>query len=334
MKSASKQLLQLAIASALALTLAACGNDQADEQAAAPVETPAVPAPVVPEAVPAAAPAESNLEAVIAGEHRSAENRARDQWRHPAETLAFFGLQPTHTVVEITPGGGGWYAEILAPALREQGRYVAVVMDPTKVANERAAGYYTEQNQKLRDKFAGNAELYGQATVVEVDPAAPVLGEPGSADLVLTFRNVHNWIQGNNAEAMFKGFFDVLKPGGTLGVVEHRAAEGATAAADSGYMTEQSVIDLATAAGFELAEKSEINANPADTRDHPNGVWTLPPSRQTPEGEDAAKYDAIGESDRMTLKFVKPAAADAGAAPADGGAEAAPAEPAAEGEGG
>src|SRR5690606_17337310 len=175
-----------------------------------------------------------------------------------------------------------------------------------------------EGNQKLRDKLAAAPELYGNATLVEVDPAAPRIGEPGSADLVLTFRNVHNWLGGGQAEGMFQAFHDVLKPGGVLGVVEHRAAAGSEASPDSGYVSEQAVIDLATAAGFELAEKSEINANPADTADHPNGVWTLPPSSRVPEGEDPAKYSAIGESDRMTLKFVKPAA-DAGAADAGDG---------------
>jgi len=306
MKNTSRSTLTAAIASAvLALGLAACSEaPESDDagQAAAPVAEAPAPAPV-------ATPPASVVDATIAGEHRSAEHSARDQFRHPAETLAFFGFAPAQTVVEITPGGG-WYAEILAPALREQGRYIGVVIDPAK-ADEQAREYYTKSNQKLRDKFAANPELYGQATLVEVDPAAPVIGAAGSADLVLTFRNVHNWMEGGQAEGMFKAFFDVLKPGGVLGVVEHRAAEGAAADPKSGYVPEATVIELATAAGFELAEKSEINANPADTKDHPNGVWTLPPSRNTPEGEDPAKYEAIGESDRMTLKFVKPGAADA-----------------------
>ena len=309
---------------ALVIALAACNPAEPPaEQAEAPA---AAPAPA-PEPAPVAPPA-SSLDTVIAGEHRSAENKARDQYRHPAETLAFFGFDPSQTVVEITPGAG-WYAELLAPALNADGRYIAVVMDPAKAGNERAQQYYAEGNQKLRDKFAAAPALYGNATIVEVDPAAPVIGEPGQADLVLTFRNVHNWMGQDQAAGMFKAFFDALKPGGVLGVVEHRAAEGAEEKPDSGYVSEQAVIDLATAAGFELADRSEINANPADTRDHPNGVWTLPPSSRVPEGEDPAKYQAIGESDRMTLKFLKPAAApsadgdaaadEPAATPADGG---------------
>ena len=151
--------------------------------------------------------------------------------------------------------------------------------------------------------------MYANASVIEVDPAAPVFGEPGSADVVLTFRNVHNWVGAGSEAAMFKGFFDVLAPGGVLGVVEHRAAPGKTLeeVKESGYLPEDYVIGLATAAGFVLEEKSEINANPADTKDHPNGVWTLPPGNRHDEA-DKAKYAAIGESDRMTLRFVKPQA--------------------------
>ncbi len=151
--------------------------------------------------------------------------------------------------------------------------------------------------------------MYGNATLVEIDPKAPVIGEPGSADVVLTFRNVHNWVNDGSEAAMFKAFFDVLAPGGVLGVVEHRAAAGKTLddAKDSGYLPEDYVIGLATAAGFVLEEKSEVNANPADTKDHPNGVWTLPPGNRHDEA-DKAKYAAIGESDRMTLRFVKPQA--------------------------
>jgi predicted methyltransferase len=316
---------------ALVIALAACNPAEppAEQQAAEPAA--AAPAPAAPVAPPASA-----VDTVIAGEHRSAENRARDQYRHPAETLAFFGFAPGQTVVEITPGAG-WYAEILAPALNTDGRYIAVVMDPAKAGSEGAQKYYAEGNQKLRDKFAANPELYGNATIVEVDPAAPVIGEPGQADLVLTFRNVHNWMGQDQAAGMFKAFFDALKPGGVLGVVEHRAAEGSAANPDSGYVSEQAVIELATAAGFELAEKSEINANPADTKDHPNGVWTLPPSSRVPEGEDPARYQAIGESDRMTLKFVKPggeaAASDAAAPAAEGAAPPADADQPAAGDG-
>lgn len=283
---------------ALVLALAACSQEPAPPVESAPPATPAEPA--------AAAP--SALDAAIAGAWRTPEFVARDAWRHPKETLEFFGVRPDMTVVEIWPGGGGWYAEILAPLLRDGGRYVGAIVDPASAPTERGRDYYTEQNGLLRAKFQANAEVYGQAMLVETDPAAPVFGEPGSADAVLTFRNVHNWMMAGNAQPMFDGFFAVLKPGGVLGVVEHRAAGDVPEGDRSGYVGEDQVIAFATAAGFVLEDRSQINANPADTKDHPNGVWTLPPSLRVPEGEDAQKYRDIGESDRMTLRFRKPAA--------------------------
>jgi predicted methyltransferase len=258
--------------------------------------------------VPAAAPAEDWLHPILGGDWRSPENVARDVWRHPRETLTFFGVDPSQTVVEISPGGG-WYTEILAPMAHGKGRYIAAINDPASASNERAREYFTKSNQAFRDKLAARPDLYGQASVVEVNPSAPVFGEPGSADVVLTFRNVHNWVMAGNEAAMFKGFHDVLRPGGVLGVVEHRAAAGKTLeeVKESGYLPQEYVVGLATAAGFVLEEASEVNANPADTKDHPNGVWTLPPSNNHEEA-DKAKYAAIGESDRMTLRFVKPQA--------------------------
>jgi predicted methyltransferase len=297
--------IRLLLPIALIAALAGCSRDDAPATPADPAPTPQA-APVAAEPAPVAAPAADPIAAALAGEHRSEANRARDAWRHPAETLAFFGFAPDATVIEITPGGG-WYTEVLAPAMKGQGTLVAAIIDPASASSERATEYYTRGNQSFRDKLAGH-ELYSDVRVHEFSASAPSFGEPESADLVLTFRNVHNWVGSGAAPAMFKGFFDVLKPGATLGVVEHRAPAGSAAAGnpDSGYMTEDAVIALATAAGFELAERSEINANPADTHDHPNGVWTLPPSSRVPEGEDGAKYAAIGESDRMTLKFSKP----------------------------
>lgn len=247
----------------------------------------------------------------IGAEHRSAAHRARDGARHPLETLSLFGFDGRQTVIEIAPGEGYW-SEILAPASAAAGgRYVAIVVDPAKAPSERARDYHREANRKLADKFAAAPEHYGQAEIRAIDPAAPVLGPPGSADLVLTFRNVHGWTRGGTDAAMFKAFHEVLKPGGVLGLEQHRAAPGADPkqSAATGYLPEAYVIELAKAAGFELVATSEINANPRDGKDHPNGVWTLPPTLNVPEGEDRAKYQAIGESDRMTLKFVKPAAA-------------------------
>nr|WP_239537653.1 methyltransferase [Dyella mobilis] len=246
----------------------------------------------------------SQLDAVLAGSWRSATDKARDVYRHPKQTLQFFGLQPDQTVVEITPGGG-WYSEILAPLLRDNGHYVAAV----------PAGNGAEQKRNaaaLQAKFAGDAAEYGKASIITFNPKTPVFGPAGSADMVLTFRNVHNWAEAGTGEAMFKAFYAVLKPGGTLGVADHRAAQGASfeSVKDTGYLPTDYVIKLATDAGFKLDAQSEINANPKDTKDYPKGVWTLPPTLTLGE-QDRAKYLAIGESDRMTLRFVKPAKAPA-----------------------
>lgn len=252
---------------------------------------------------PDTAQAADPLATAIAGSWRDPKNVARDRYRHPRETLAFFGLAPGQTVIEITPGAG-WYSEILAPYLRGNGNYVAAVVDPAAVAEGRSRDYQQKNRAALEDKFAASPAQYDGARVVAYDPKAPVFGPAGSADLVLTFRNVHNWRMAGQAEGMFKAFHAVLKPGGTLGVVEHRAKADVAADDKSGYVGQAQVIALARAAGFELAGESEVNANPRDTTDHPNGVWTLPPSNNH-DAEDAAKYQAIGESDRMTLRFVK-----------------------------
>lgn len=275
------------LACTLLVALAACASTAPAEQAS--TSSPATSA--------AAA-----LDAAIAGNWRDPKNTPRDRYRHPRETLAFFGVEPDQTVIEITPGGG-WYAEILAPYLRERGHYVAAVWDDAIPDQPK---YRYSLNTALRSKFAANPAIYGAPEIRVFDPKAPVFGPPASADVVLTFRNAHNWVADGNAEAYFKAFHDVLKPGGTLGVVDHRAKPGTDLETmkKSGYLTEALVIAQATAAGFVLDAKSEVNANPADTADHPNGVWTLPPSNRH-EPADAARYAAIGESDRMTLRFVK-----------------------------
>jgi predicted methyltransferase len=244
------------------------------------------------------------LQEILKGPWRDPKNPARDAARHPVGTLAFFGVTPHTNLIEVTPGGG-WYAEILVPYVTKHGTYTGAVIDPSKASSERSKEYYTKANQTLRDKFSAKADVYGKAQLVEYDPAAPVFGKPGSADTVLTFRNVHNWRMGKQAEGMFKGFHAVLKKGGILGVVEHRANKDVADDDKSGYVSEAQVIALATQAGFKLVGKSEINANPKDTKDYAEGVWTLPPSYRLGE-KDKEKYAAIGESDRMTLKFVKP----------------------------
>ena len=255
-------------------------------------------------AAPAASEVGSALDTAVKSSARSPENVVRDAFRHPAETLAFFQVSPDETVVEITPGGG-WYAEILAPYLHDNGQYIAAVVDPAAVAEGRGRDYQQKSKSTLEAKFDVDPAHYGKAKVVAYDPKAPVFGAANSVDTVLTFRNVHNWRAGGQAEGMFKGFYEVLKPGGVLGVVEHRAKGDVAADDKSGYVGQAQVIALAEAAGFKLADKSEVNANPLDTKDHPNGVWTLPPSNNH-DAADAAKYKAIGESDRMTLRFVKP----------------------------
>ncbi len=244
------------------------------------------------------------VQKAVQDRRRDPANVKRDAYRHPAQTLSFFGVAPGQTVIEITPGNG-WYSEILAPLLHEKGQYVAAVVDPMAVAEGRGRDYQQRSREGLEKKFAGDAAVFGKSRVVAYDPKSPVFGPANSADVVLTFRNVHNWRSSGQAEGMFKGFFSVLKPGGVLGVVEHRAKADVPADDKTGYVGQQQVIAMAKAAGFELAGSSEINTNPRDTKDYPNGVWTLPPTNQH-DAADEAKYQAIGESDRMTLRFVKP----------------------------
>ncbi|MEQ1513254.1 MAG: methyltransferase [Lysobacteraceae bacterium] len=251
---------------------------------------------------------DASLSAAIAGDWRDPKNTARDTYRHPRETLMFFGVNAKQTVVEVTPGGSGWYSEILAPYLRDGGRYVAAQVDPMAVAEGRSRDNQQKTIDTLKARLAAHPAQFDRAQIATFDPKQPVFAAPGSADTVLTFRNVHNWVGAGTADAYFAAFFAALKPGGTLGVVDHRAKPGTDIEAmkKSGYLTETLVIDLATKAGFVLDARSEVNANPKDTADHPNGVWTLPPVNRH-DAEDDAMYQAIGESDRMTLRFRKPA---------------------------
>lgn len=237
---------------------------------------------------------------LLGGDWRVPQNAARDQYRHPEQTLTFFGLRPDQTVIEITPGNG-WYSELLAPLLKDKGHYVAAIVDPA------ISDYAKKSADSLKQKYAADPAHYAKVGVVAYAPQAPVFGTPGSADTVLTFRNVHNWVDAGNEAATFKAFYEVLKPGGTLGVVDHRAKPGTTAKDNekNGYLPTDYVVKLAQQAGFKLAGESEINANPKDTKDYPDGVWTLPPALVKGE-QDKAKYLAIGESDRMTLRFIKP----------------------------
>ncbi len=266
----------------------------------------AAPAPQAATSTEAASKQLGPVDTVLAGDWRSDSNKARDVYRHPRETLAFFGVKPDQSVLEMWPGGG-WYAEVLAPLLRDAGNYTGVIVDPAKQADADGTAYAERTNSKLRALFEKRPDVFGKAKLLEAGSAAPVLGAANSADVVLTFRNAHNWVMDGNEKAMFKAMFDVLKPGGTLGVVDHRAKPDQPAAEmkKSGYLPEAYVISLAEAAGFKLEAKSEINANPRDTKDYPDGVWTLPP-RLAKGDVDRAKYVGIGESDRMTLRFTKP----------------------------
>lgn len=251
---------------------------------------------------------DASMSAALAGDWRDPKNTARDAYRHPRDTLTFFGVKTNQTIVEITPGGSGWYSEILAPYLRDSGKYVAAQVDPAAVPEGRSRDNQQKTIDTLKARLAGHPAQFDRAQIATFDPKQPVFAAPGSVDTVLTFRNVHNWVAGGTADAYFAAFFAALKPGGTLGVVDHRAKPGTDIEVmkKSGYLTEALVIDLATKAGFVLDARSEINANPKDTADHPNGVWTLPPVNRH-DAEDDAMYQAIGESDRMTLRFVKPA---------------------------
>lgn len=250
-------------------------------------------------AVAAGAPSDP-LAAAIASPARTPKFVERDRYRHPYETLRFFGLEPDQTVVEIWPGRG-WYMEILAPYLHDRGRYYAAI--------EGGESREAKQNAEfLRKRMAGDPAHFGKVMITEFQP--PKLTEicpPGTADVVLTFRNVHNWIAAGDQQAMFDAFFRALKPGGVLGVTEHRAKPGTSLEemSKSGYTDEAYVKKLAARAGFRFEAESPVNDNPKDTKDYPEGVWTLPPTL-TLGDKDRARYLAIGESDRMTLKFVKP----------------------------
>lgn len=247
------------------------------------------------------------LQQAVADPARTPAYAERDAYRRPAETLDFFGIRPGMTVVELWPGGG-WYSEILAPYLGPQGRLYAAHFDP-----EHPRDYFRESRARYAAKLAADPARYGNVELTVFQPPQQVaIAPPGSADAVLTFRNVHNWYMNGAQEgldAAFAAMYRALKPGGVLGIVDHRlrAERPASAQADSGYMHERAVIAAAERAGFVLEARSEINANPLDSTDHPHGVWTLPPRLRLGE-ERAEHYLTIGESDRMTLRLRKPAA--------------------------
>jgi predicted methyltransferase len=282
------------LAAVLAMLLAACATAPGKQE-----DVPAAAAPPPPpprdEATAAA------IERVLAGDHRSAANRARDGWRHPADTLLFFGIKPDMTVAELWPGAGGWYTEVLAPLLAEHGRLYAA-----QVAATPGNAFTASVLAAYRAKLDARPDLYGKVMVTTLGPGGADFAPPGSCDLVLTFRNLHNWMnQGYEKEAI-AAMHRALKPGGILGVVDHRAdpARPPDPRASNGYVSEAYAIWLFEAAGFVLVGTSEVNANPNDSKDYEQGVWTLPPELRQGT-RDRAKYEAIGESDRFTLKFRK-----------------------------
>jgi predicted methyltransferase len=242
----------------------------------------------------------SALGKAIAGQQRSAEHKARDKYRHPQETLEFFDVKDNMTVVEVWPGAG-WYTEILAPYLRDKGKLYAA-----HFSADAEEPYFKKGLKDFVDKLHDQPKVYGKVELTALQsPELLQIAPDGSADRVLTFRNVHNWMKSDQAAAVFSAMYKALKPGGILGVVEHRnnALKPQDTQAESGYVSEDYVIALARNAGFEFLGKSEINANSKDTKDYP--VWALPPSLALKD-KDREKYLAIGESDRMTIKFMKP----------------------------
>ena len=241
----------------------------------------------------------ATFEPLLSGAHRSANNVARDPYRHPAQTLAFFGIGPASTVVEILPGSGGYYMEILTPWLNDKGLYIAANRDGSQPQ-------YQADHQKLLQRLKDEPALYGKVQVTEFRADLHPIAPPGSADVVISFRNLHNWMDQNELEGSLRAFHRALKPGGVLGIVDHRGRTDKTQTEQmgSGYVRQDVAIALIEKAGFTLDGSSEVNANPKDTKDYPEGVWTLPPTYRMKD-QDREKYRAIGESDRFTLRFVK-----------------------------
>jgi len=243
---------------------------------------------------------DERLAAIAEGDHRPAEWVERNAARNPAETLTFFGLEPGMTVVELSPSGG-WYTSVIAPFVKDEGQYVAGHWD---MEQEDLPDYAVRGFAAFTERF-GDEAIYGDIEIVPFNPPAKArLGDAGSADMVLSFRNVHGWTRDDLLDDMLEAAHEVLKRDGVLGIVGHRLPEDREGEGTAGYLKQSFIVGMAESHGFRLIEASEINANPADTADHPSGVWSLPPSLRDGD-ETADQYRAIGESDRFTLKFAK-----------------------------
>ncbi|WP_414756186.1 class I SAM-dependent methyltransferase [Anabaena sp. CCY 9910] len=248
----------------------------------------------------------TTLQSILSSSHRSEENRQRDKYRHPAQTLSFFGLQPDMTVVELWPGSG-WYTEILAPYLAVKGQLIVTNFAPND-SKIPTVVFQQKLATAFQQKLEANKEVFGKVKVALINPPQELtLAPDNSVDMVVTFRNIHNWVSAGYAEQVYAAAYKALKAGGILGVEEHRAKPSISLqeSIKTGYMSEDGVIAAVEKAGFKLVGKSEINANPQDTKDYPGGVWALPPTLRQGE-KDRQRFIAIGESDRMTLKFIKP----------------------------
>jgi len=308
---ATAQSTVITATNAAAATAKSAADSAADSAAATATDAAASAANAAQSSAAVAATAKEVL-AASTGAARSPEHVARNVYRHPVETLAFFGLVDDMTVIEALPGEL-WYTEILAPVLRDRGKLVAASFD---VGAPGVVEYQKQAHALLLRRIAEEPAVFGKVGVAKLSPPSGIdLGPPGSADMVLTFRSTHGWLNGGVADQIYAAFFDVLKPGGVLGVEQHRAGPKTNREAFSGYVPEETVIAIAERAGFVLEARSEINANPKDTADWSAGVWTLPPTLRLGD-RDRAKYLAIGESDRMTLRFRKPATPASPASPA------------------
>ena len=247
------------------------------------------------------------IDDAVSGTQRTPELAARDVYRQPAPVLEFFGIEPGMSVLEIWPGKAGWYTEILAPLVRDDGQLtVAIFGDET----DKFRDFMLSANEEFQQKLTTSPDVYDQVEIVSLwAPGQVAIGDDDAYDMVLTFRNLHNWLAWGQTDVILERIYSALKPGGTFGVIDHRANADAEIdpLARSGYVNQQLAIDLITDAGFEFIGSSELLANPKDTADHPRGVWTLPPTLAMGKDADNSEYLAIGESDRFVLRFRKPA---------------------------